>query len=616
MTQNSFWQNLSKIFYKFDILIGSIIIVIIYSCLEILHKTTDLNTILFILVAILLIFQIYKIYLKIKFNETDINILIFIIFGIEFYYKNDLLIVINTILMAAYPLLVEVISSYLNTLYSKNQTNIQLAHAIRGRNNIDITANSIQQQNKLIVFKNELVPVDGQIIKGSGKFLLNNNVYDLQTGNNVLQGAELLSDSVIIKANQNFFESYQQSKLNFFNNNLKSQSYFSRLIENNTISYSLVIIALSVLIYMLTRNKLDFQITILLSTPFYFLMLAKIDLKPLLFNLSNNNLIFKSIHKFEKFTNTKTLILNKNGVITEDHTSIETIKILKKDLNQSEILALACLAIHPDTKLYQTIKSYMTEKQIKPIKVKNIIFFKDIKLSQLNFNHKNYYFGSIKSMKSLENLDIKDQQIKNISHSSLVVANEDEVIAYLEFSQNIKPGIKKALTKFQKSIKDIIVLTSDHKRSTELVAKKLNIKNFLSDFNYKEKIDYLENIAKRPVTMIDSTIKENPLKARTEFYINIEQNSRLNNKQSDLIIFNDDIKLISDIYIQAKHFIFYQKTIYWIILLINLALIYLAITFHFSLLGSIIVQILYLTIITVCLIVFANNYYHKKLFKK
>lgn len=616
MTQNSFWQNLSKIFYKFDILIGSIIIIIIYSCLEILHKTTDLNTILFILVAILLIFQIYKIYLKIKFNETDINILIFIIFGIEFYYKNDLLIVINTILMAAYPLLVEVISSYLNTLYSKNQTNIQLAHAIRGRNNIDITANSIQQQNKLIVFKNELVPVDGQIIKGSGKFLLNNNVYDLQTGNNVLQGAELLSDSVIIKANQNFFESYQQSKLNFFNNNLKSQSYFSRLIENNTISYSLVIIALSVLIYMLTRNKLDFQITILLSTPFYFLMLAKIDLKPLLFNLSNNNLIFKSIHKFEKFTNTKTLILNKNGVITEDHTSIETIKILKKDLNQSEIIALACLAIDPDTKLYQTIKSYMAKKQIKPIKVKNIIFFKDIKLSQLNFNHKNYYFGSIKSMKSLENLDIKDQQIKNISHSSLVVANEDEVIAYLEFSQNIKPGIKKALTKFQKSIKDIIVLTSDHKRSTELVAKKLNIKNFLSDFNYKEKIDYLENIAKRPVTMIDSTIKENPLKARTEFYINIEQNSRLNNKQSDLIIFNDDIKLISDIYIQAKHFIFYQKTIYWIILLINLALIYLAITFHFSLLGSIIVQILYLTIITVCLIVFANNYYHKKLFKK
>ena len=616
MTQNSFWQNLSKIFYKFDILIGSIIIIIIYSCLEILHKTTDLNTILFILVAILLIFQIYKIYLKIKFNETDINILIFIIFGIEFYYKNDLLIVINTILMAAYPLLVEVISSYLNTLYSKNQTNIQLAHAIRGRNNIDISANSIQQQNKLIVFKNELVPVDGQIIKGSGKFLLNNNVYDLQTGNNVLQGAELLSDSVIIKANQNFFESYQQSKLNFFNNNLKSQSYFSRLIENNTISYSLVIIALSVLIYMLTRNKLDFQITILLSTPFYFLMLAKIDLKPLLFNLSNNNLIFKSIHKFEKFTNTKTLILNKNGVITEDHTSIETIKILKKDLNQSEIIALACLAIDPDTKLYQTIKSYMAKKQIKPIKVKNIIFFKDIKLSQLNFNHKNYYFGSIKSMKSLENLDIKDQQIKNISHSSLVVANEDEVIAYLEFSQNIKPGIKKALTKFQKSIKDIIVLTSDHKRSTELVAKKLNIKNFLSDFNYKEKIDYLENIAKRPVTMIDSTIKENPLKARTEFYINIEQNSRLNNKQSDLIIFNDDIKLISDIYIQAKHFIFYQKTIYWIILLINLALIYLAITFHFSLLGSIIVQILYLTIITVCLIVFANNYYHKKLFKK
>lgn len=616
MTQNSFWQTLSKIFYKFDILIGSIIIVIIYSCLEILHKTTNLNTILFILVAILLIFQIYKIYLKIKFNETDINILIFIIFGIEFYYKNDLLIVINTILMAAYPLLVEVISSYLNTLYSKNQTNIQLAHAIRGRNNIDIAANSIQQQNKLIVFKNELVPVDGQIIKGSGKFLLNNNVYDLQTGNNVLQGAELLSDSVIIKANQNFFESYQQSKLNFFNNNLKSQSYFSRLIENNTISYSLVIIALSVLIYMLTRNKLDFQITILLSTPFYFLMLAKIDLKPLLFNLGNNNLIFKSIHKFEKFTNTKTLILNKNGVITDDHTSIETIKILKKDLNQSEIIALACLAIDPDTKLYQTIKSYMAKKQIKPIKVKNIIFFKDIKLSQLNFNHKNYYFGSIKSMKSLENLDIKDRQIQNISHSSLVVANEDEVIAYLEFSQNIKPGIKKALTKFQKSIKDIIVLTSDHKRSTELVAKKLNIKNFLSDFNYKEKIDYLENIAKRPVTMIDSTIKENPLKARTEFYINIEQNSRLNNKQSDLIIFNDDIKLISDIYIQAKHFIFYQKTIYWIILLINLALIYLAITFHLSLLGSIIVQILYLTIITVCLIVFANNYYHKKLFKK
>jgi len=616
MTQDSFWQNLSKILNKFGLLISSIIITIIYIVLEIIHQTKDLNTLLIILVVILIIPQIYKIYLKIKFNETDINILIFLAIAIKFYYQDDLLVIINIITMTAYPLLVDLTNNYLNHLYLNNQININEAHIIKGRNTIDIDVSKIQQQNKLIIYKDELLPVDGQIIKGSGKFLFNHTIYNLHEGDNVLQGAQVLDSDIIIKANQNFNESYQQNKLKYFNNNLNSQSYFSRLIENNTITYSLAIIALATFIYMTTRNRLDLQRTILLSTPFYFLILAKIDLKPLLSNLSNNNLIFKSIHKFEKFINTKTLILNKNGVVTDDHTKIETIKILKKDLNQSEIIALSCQAIHSDTKLYQTIKSYMTEKQIKPIKIKNIIFFKDIKLSQLNFNHKNYYFGSMQSIKSLENLDIKNQQIQNINNSSLVIANEDEVIAYLEFSQNIKPGVREALTKFKKSIKDIIILTSDHKKSTELVAKKLDIKNFLTDFNYKEKIDYLENIAKRPVTMIDSTMKENPLKTRTEFYINIEQNSQLDNKQSDLVVFNNDINLIGDIYMQAKYYALYQKIIYWVILFVNLALIYLAIILHLSLLGSIIVQILYLMIIVITLIIFANNYYHKKLFKK
>ncbi len=616
MMENSFWQNLSKILSKFGILIGSLIILLTYICLEILHKTTALNITLIILVALLLIPQIYNIYLKIKFNETDINILIFLAIIVEFYYQNDLLVVINIILMATYPLLVDFMNNYLNDLYLKNQINIESAHLIKGRNHHDIPAINIQKQNKLIVFKNELIPIDGQIIKGSGKFLFNNTTYQLEVGDQVLQSAKLLNNTVIIKANLNFLESYQQNKLKIFNNTLKSQSYFSRFIENNTITYTLTIIALSVFIYMITQNRLDFQRTILLSTPFYFLILAKLDFKPLLFNLSDNNLIFKSIHKFEKFIYTKTLILNKNGVITDDHQKIKTIKILKKDLDQSQIIALAHQAIDPETKLYQTIKSYMAENNIKPIKLKNIIFFKDIKLTQLNFNQKNYYFGSIKSMKNLNNLKIKAQQIQNINNSSLVIANDNEVIAYLEFYQNIQPNVKKALKKFKKSIKNIIILTSDHKKSTETIAQKLNIKNFLADFNYREKIDYLENIAKRPVTLIDSTIKDNPLKTRAEFYINLEQNSLANIKQSDLIIFNNDLNLVSDVYIKAKYFVLCQKIIYWLILLINLSLIYLAIVFNLSLLTSMIIQIIYLIIILSFLIVFTNRFYYKNLFKK
>jgi len=600
--------NFLDIVKKLQILLGAIIILTVYCLLKIIHQTKNINTILLILVIVLLIPQLYQIYLKIKFNQTDINLLILIAIAIKFYYQNDLLVVINVLMMALYPLIEESIIYYLNYLVSKNKIIFNPVSFIKNRNNLIVEAPTIKASNKIMVYENEYIPVDGQIIDGQAKVLFNHQIYDVKENNRILQGAKIIKGTIALRALKDFSDSFEQKKNEQINLYNTSQSFYSRLLENNTITYSAIIVLVATVVYMITRNTEDLQRIILLSTPFYFLILAKVDLKPILINLANDNYIFKSMSKFERFIKTKTLIFNKNGVISSDHESIKNIHIINQRFSKNEIIALCEKAVDHQTNLYKTIDEYMKNQSIKKIKLKEVKIYPDIKLSIVNYKNYNLLIGSLNTIK--KNTDFGHDQLQILSKIEspvLIITTKNDLIGFVEFDHQLLKEFKKSLKNFKSSIKNIVVLSSDHQKSINRLITKLGVKNILHDFNFQQKIDYLENISQLPTTLIDNTLKDNPIKSRVNVYINLNHHYQPTLAGSDLMIVDQNIDDLSQIYLKAKnHFTWFQYS-YWTILFLNAILIVLSIKLNFSLLLSIIIQFIYFVLISLALVLYIKK---------
>jgi len=600
--------NFLDIVKKLQILLGAIIILTVYCLLKIIHQTKNINTILLILVIVLLIPQLYQIYLKIKFNQTDINLLILIAIAIKFYYQNDLLVVINVLMMALYPLIEESIIYYLNYLVSKNKIIFNPVSFIKNRNNLIVEAPTIKASNKIMVYENEYIPVDGQIIDGQAKVLFNHQIYDVKENNRILQGAKIIKGTIALRALKDFSDSFEQKKNEQINLYNTSQSFYSRLLENNTITYSAIIVLVATVVYMITRNTEDLQRIILLSTPFYFLILAKVDLKPILINLANDNYIFKSMSKFERFIKTKTLIFNKNGVISSDHESIKNIHIINQRFSKNEIIALCEKAVDHQTNLYKTIDEYMKNQSIKKIKLKEVKIYPDIKLSIVNYKNYNLLIGSLNTIK--KNTDFGHDQLQILSKIEspvLIITTKNDLIGFVEFDHQLLKEFKRSLKNFKSSIKNIVVLSSDHQKSINRLITKLGVKNILHDFNFQQKIDYLENISQLPTTLIDNTLKDNPIKSRVNVYINLNHHYQPTLAGSDLMIVNQNIDDLSQIYLKAKnHFTWFQYS-YWTILFLNAILIVLSIKLNFSLLLSIIIQFIYFVLISLALVLYIKK---------
>jgi len=600
--------NFLDIVKKLQILLGAIIILTVYCLLKIIHQTKNINTILLILVIVLLIPQLYQIYLKIKFNQTDINLLILIAIAIKFYYQNDLLVVINVLMMALYPLIEESIIYYLNYLVSKNKIIFNPVSFIKNRNNLIVEAPTIKASNKIMVYENEYIPVDGQIIDGQAKVLFNHQIYDVKENNRILQGAKIIKGTIALRALKDFSDSFEQKKNEQINLYNTSQSFYSRLLENNTITYSAIIVLVATVVYMITRNTEDLQRIILLSTPFYFLILAKVDLKPILINLANDNYIFKSMSKFERFIKTKTLIFNKNGVISSDHESIKNIHIINQRFSKNEIIALCEKAVDHQTNLYKTIDEYMKNQSIKKIKLKEVKIYPDIKLSIVNYKNYNLLIGSLNTIK--KNTDFGHDQLQILSKIEspvLIITTKNDLIGFVEFDHQLLKEFKRSLKNFKSSIKNIVVLSSDHQKSINRLITKLGVKNILHDFNFQQKIDYLENISQLPTTLIDNTLKDNPIKSRVNVYINLNHHYQPTLAGSDLMIVDQNIDDLSQIYLKAKnHFTWFQYS-YWTILFLNAILIVLSIKLNFSLLLSIIIQFIYFVLISLALVLYIKK---------
>ncbi|CAD7815679.1 Silver exporting P-type ATPase [Chryseobacterium aquaeductus] len=235
---------------------------------------------------------------------------------------------------------------------------------------------------------------------------------------------------------------------------------------------------------------------------------------------AKNGILIKNADALEQMNKVNVLITDKTGTLTEGKPSVEHIETLNNEPNL--ILKLAY-------SLNQNSEHPLSNAVIKKAKDENISAEKVSQFENISgkgvkgiINGKTVYLGNENLLSSNEiqipeNLKQKAIEIQSKAHTISYIAQENEVLGLISFTDKIKESSKKAVQLLLNDGIEVIMMTGDNENTAKAVADALGIKHFKANCLPKDKLNEVKKLQQQGkiVAMTGDGINDSPALAQS-----------------------------------------------------------------------------------------------------
>lgn len=239
---------------------------------------------------------------------------------------------------------------------------------------------------------------------------------------------------------------------------------------------------------------------------------------------AKNGILIKNAEALEQMNKVNVLITDKTGTLTEGKPSVEHIETLNN--NQNLVLKLAySLNQNSEHPLSNAVIKRAKDESISAEKVSH---FENITGKGVKgiINGKTVYLGNENLLASNQIqipiiLKQKALQIQSKAHTISYVAQENEVLGLISFTDKIKESSKKAVELLLNDGIDVIMMTGDNEHTAKAVADALGIKHFKANCLPEDKLNEVKKLQQqgRIVAMTGDGINDSPALAQANIGI-------------------------------------------------------------------------------------------------
>lgn len=261
---------------------------------------------------------------------------------------------------------------------------------------------------------------------------------------------------------------------------------------------------------------------------------------------AKNGILIKNAEALEQMNKVNVLITDKTGTLTEGKPSVEHIETISND--QNSILKLAY-------SLNQNSEHPLSNAVIKKAKTENISPEKVEKFENIsgkgikgNINGKTVFLGNesllISHQISLpQNIKQKAEKIQSKAHTISYVAQENEVLGFISFTDKIKESSKKAVQQLLNEGIDIIMMTGDNENTAKAVADELGIRHFKANCLPEDKLNEVKKLQKQGkiVAMTGDGINDSPALAQANIGIAMGTGTNVAIESAEITLLKGDI---------------------------------------------------------------------------
>lgn len=261
---------------------------------------------------------------------------------------------------------------------------------------------------------------------------------------------------------------------------------------------------------------------------------------------AKNGILIKNAEALEQMNKVNILITDKTGTLTEGKPSVEHIETVGKD--EKFILKLAySLNQNSEHPLSNAVIKKAKTENISPEKVENFenISGKGIKGS---INGKMVFLGNESLLTSHQislpqNIKQKAEEIQSKAHTISYVAQENEVLGFISFTDKIKESSKKAVQQLLNEGIDIIMMTGDNENTAKAVADELGIRHFKANCLPEDKLNEVKKLQKQGkiVAMTGDGINDSPALAQANIGIAMGTGTDVAIESAEITLLKGDI---------------------------------------------------------------------------
>ncbi|MFC7347078.1 heavy metal translocating P-type ATPase [Chryseobacterium zhengzhouense] len=262
---------------------------------------------------------------------------------------------------------------------------------------------------------------------------------------------------------------------------------------------------------------------------------------------AKNGILIKNAEALELMNKVNVLITDKTGTLTEGKPSLEHIEITNSS-DQNLILKLAY-------SLNQNSEHPLSNAVIKKAKDKNISAEKVEKFENISgkgvkgiINGKTVYLGNENLLVSNniqipEDLKLKAKETQSKAHTISYIAQENEVLGFISFTDKIKESSKKAVQHLLNDGIDVVMMTGDNVNTAKAVADELGIKHFKANCLPEDKLNEVKKLQQQGkiVAMTGDGINDSPALAQANIGIAMGTGTDVAIETAEITLLKGDI---------------------------------------------------------------------------
>ncbi|HEX4774571.1 MAG TPA: heavy metal translocating P-type ATPase [Candidatus Saccharimonadales bacterium] len=389
-------------------------------------------------------------------------------------------------------------------LNSLNEGAPKTANVLRKGKTVEVRVDELRPGDKVVIKAGELVPADCVILEGTANFdesFLTGEALPQakQAGDHLISGSINLDESITAKITVPVHDSYYQQYVRLVKNAASAQAPFTRLAEFYSLPFTLLSFGIAAAAWVIGGQSIRFLDVMVVATTYPLLAAVPIAIAGGLAKASRNGIIVKTSTALERLTKARLIAFNKTGTLTQGQFMVEDVKAFGS-YQPDEVLRLAAsLEQKSDHTIAQAIVESAKAKQLKLIKTKHVQTEPSRGL-KATLQGQEVVVGQLSYIRELGiELPAKFQPEK-IKHTTVYVAQDNQLIGVIILKDELRPEAKVALAKLkQLGLGNAIMMTGDAPAAAQSVAGQLGIEGVYANLLPADKIHTIEGFKQRPV---------------------------------------------------------------------------------------------------------------------
>ena len=396
----------------------------------------------------------------------------------------------------------------------------------------EISIDEVKKHDTLICKPGEKIAVDGNIISGSAYFdeafiTGESKLIKKKIGDKVIAGSINTNGYITYEAINIGKDSTISEIVRLVVEATNTKPAIAKVADKVSSIFvpSILLIAFLTLIFNLLTNSLDIALTRFVTVLVVACPCSLGLATPLAVIVSEGfcakkGLLIKNSESLELLNSIDTIVFDKTGTLTYGNLQVSTI------YNYSD---------YPDKKILELVTS-LENKSTHPI-AKAFKGKSDLAVTKFN---------------NIAGLGVSGTI--NDKNSVIYVVEERKVIALIGVKDTLRSNAREVIKKLKKSNKKVLMLTGDNKETANIISKDLALDEVKASLLPKEKTTVIKELLKenRKVMMVGDGINDAPSLATATIGVAIASGTDIANNSSDIILMNDNLESILNLFIISK----------------------------------------------------------------